>query len=105
MFRPCVYILTNKLEGVLYIGVTRDLCRRLAEHREARGSRFAAQYNLHRLVWFKPFAMMADAIKEEKRLKAWKRQWKLDLIAATNPTWQNLTPSQSPAWQNGPPSS
>ena len=89
----------------MYIGVTRDLERRLAEHRDGRGSRFAAKYNLHRLVWFKPFAMLADAIKEEKRLKAWKRQWKIDLIETTNPTWKNLTPSNAPAMKTSPSSS
>jgi putative endonuclease len=105
LFRPCVYILTNRAGGVLYIGVTRDLERRLAEHRDGRGSRFAAKYNLHRLVWFRQFAMMADAIKEEKRLKAWKRQWKLDLIEATNPNWQNRTPPNAPATKTSPSSS
>ena len=84
------YILTNKPRGVLYIGVTADLAARVTQHREGKGSAFCRRYNLTRLVLAERHATILEAIAREKALKAWKRDWKLQLIEAANPDWRDL---------------
>lgn len=86
-----VYIITNKKNGTLYIGVTNDLVRRLDEHREGNGSEFANKYGLTRLVYCEEYFTSLDAISREKQLKNWKRQWKIDLIEETNPSWDEIS--------------
>ena len=84
-----VYIVTNKPNGVLYTGVTSDLSQRIDEHVAApRG--FAGRYNCARLVWFEEHASIADAIHREKRIKKWKRDWKIALVEQDNPEWEEL---------------
>lgn len=83
------YILTNAHHTVLYVGVTNDMRRRLAEHRSGRGSAFTRRYNVGKLVWLEAFDDVRDAIACEKRLKAGSRRKKLDLIAEQNPTWRD----------------
>jgi putative endonuclease len=90
VFQPCVYILASKRNGTLYIGVTRDLAGRVWLHRQGRGSKFTARYKVHKLVWVEFHAMLVDAIAREKRLKNWRRRWKLELIENTNPDWRDL---------------
>ena len=85
-----VYILTNKTNSVLYIGVTNDLSRRLAQHREGGEHHFSARYNTRKLVYFEPFAGIENAISREKQLKRWKREKKLLLIQSKNPNWEDL---------------
>jgi putative endonuclease len=85
-----VYIITNKPKGVLYIGVTNDIARRVFEHRSGEVKGFTQHYNLHRLVWFEYHDEIATAIGHEKRLKEWKRDWKIDLIEKANPDWVDL---------------
>jgi putative endonuclease len=87
--RPCVYILASRRNGTLYIGVTRDLLRRMWMHR-TQPSGFCARYGVRRLVWYGLQAGMAGAIEQEKRMKHWRRRWKLELIEAANPEWQDL---------------
>ncbi len=87
---PTVYILTNKERGTLYIGVTSDLVKRIYQHRNANIKGFSDQYKTHRLVYFEQFNDMYEAIKREKQLKKWKRQWKLELIEKSNPSWKDL---------------
>ena len=86
-----VYILTNKNNNVLYTGVTSDLKSRILEHSDKKypGS-FTARYNLHKLVYFKNFHNIEEAIAEEKRIKAGSRKKKIELIEAINPKWENL---------------
>jgi putative endonuclease len=84
------YILTNRPNGTLYTGVTNDLVRRLAEHREGRADSFTKRYGIHRLVWFELHTDIQEAILREKRIKKWNRSWKVDLIEAANPTWRDL---------------
>lgn len=84
------YIMTNKREGVLYIGVTADLAARLLQHRVGRGSTFCRRYGLTQLVLAEPHVTIEEAIAREKALKAWKRAWKIKLIEAGNPDWLNL---------------
>jgi putative endonuclease len=87
-----VYILTNKPRGVLYVGVTNDLERRVHEHRLGKGSAFCRKYNLHRLVYADTFGDVNEAIATEKRIKKWRRAWKEQLIEAVNPGWAELMP-------------
>jgi putative endonuclease len=77
-----VYILASRKHGTLYIGVTRGLARRLHSHRNGTGSEFVLQHGVFRLVWAYPFATAVEAIAYEKRLKRWRRSWKVQLIEA-----------------------
>ncbi|MEO1485883.1 MAG: GIY-YIG nuclease family protein [Bacteroidota bacterium] len=85
-----VYILTNKKNGTLYVGVTNDLKRRIYEHKHHIYKGFSARYGLDMLVYFEMHNNIKDAILREKRIKKWKRAWKLELIASTNPNWIDL---------------
>jgi putative endonuclease len=85
-----VYILTNKPNGVLYIGFTAGLDDRMERHSEGNGSFFTSKYRLKRLVYFEEFQYVEDAIKREKQLKNWRREWKINLIEKENPKWNNL---------------
>ncbi|MCB2084974.1 MAG: GIY-YIG nuclease family protein [Sphingomonadaceae bacterium] len=84
------YILTNKPRGVLYIGVTADLAARMMQHRSGNGSKFCRRYGLTRLVLAEPFDDISEAIAREKAMKAWKRDWKIELIEKSNPGWDDL---------------
>jgi putative endonuclease len=90
-----IYILATKPYGVLYIGVTSDLTRRIYEHRTEKIDGFTKQYHIHVLVYYEIFDSAALAIEREKQLKAWKRQWKLELISKNNPEWKDLYPEIS----------
>ena len=86
-----VYILTNRKDGVLYIGVTNDLATRIEQHRSGRVSSFTRTYNCHRLVWFEEFDNIHDARLAERRMKAWRRDWKIRRIEELNPEWNDLS--------------
>jgi putative endonuclease len=83
------YILASR-NGVLYIGVTNDLERRVREHKARLGPSFTARYNCDRLVWYETFSNVNEAIETEKRLKGWRREKKVALIEESNPTWRDL---------------
>lgn len=85
-----VYIVTNKPNGVLYIGVTGGLDDRMERHVSGEGSKFTSKYKLKTLVYFEEFQYVNDAIAREKQLKNWHRQWKINLIEESNPNWINL---------------
>ena len=85
-----IYIITNKPHGVLYIGVTNNLLNRINQHRQKILDGFSKKYNLTRLVYYEIFDDIEVAISREKQLKKWKRQWKINLINETNPTWRDL---------------
>ncbi|MEI8276217.1 MAG: GIY-YIG nuclease family protein [Hyphomicrobiales bacterium] len=85
-----VYILASKIGGTLYIGVTSDLVRRVHEHREKFADGFTKKYDVNRLVYFERFDDVENAIRREKRLKDWKRAWKIRLIEESNPDWIDL---------------
>lgn len=87
---PSVYIMTNRKDGVLYIGVTSDLVKRVWEHKNSVVDGFTKKYNLHKLVYFEMIDDMAEAILREKRLKKYLRFQKTALIEKTNPQWQDL---------------
>ncbi len=86
-----VYILANKPNGTLYIGVTSDLVKRVFEHREQlHPNSFTSKYNVARLVYFEQHATYETAIPREKQLKRWRRAWKDELINKENPEWRDL---------------
>jgi putative endonuclease len=87
---PCVYLLSSKRNGTLYVGVTSDLIHRIAQHRDESFGGFTAKYSVKRLVWFERHDSIEEAIKREKRIKKWNRAWKLELIEAENPDWLDL---------------
>jgi len=86
----CVYILTNRPRGTLYIGVTSNLPQRIAQHREKLVEGFSKRYDLRNLVWFEVHETAESAIVREKQIKKWNRVWKLELVERTNPNWRDL---------------
>lgn len=89
---PCVYVLASGLNGTPYVGVTRDLAGRTWQHREHVVDGFTKRYGVTRLVWYEMHETMESAILREKRIKKWRRAWKMQLIDASNPSWRDLWP-------------
>ncbi len=85
-----VYILTNKKDGVLYIGVTNDVKRRVFEHKQKLVKGFTEKYNADKLVYFEQTPDVYSAIAREKAMKKWKRGWKVELIEKDNKEWDDL---------------
>jgi len=85
-----VYILTNKRNGTIYIGMTDDLVRRVYEHREELRPGFSKTYDLKKLVWFEQHSSRESAFERERQMKKWNRAWKLRAIEAVNPDWRDL---------------
>ena len=85
-----VYILTNKPRGTLYIGVTSDLIKRIYQHKEKLVSGFTQKYELDQLVYFEVVESIESAIVREKQMKAWKRDWKIQLVEENNNEWVDL---------------
>lgn len=88
-----VYILTNRKGGVLYIGVTNNLERRVYEHKNKKIKGFTEKYNLDKLIFYEENNDIAFAIQREKQLKKWNRKWKINLIKKNNPSWNDLASS------------
>ena len=88
-----VYILASERLGTLYVGVTNDLPRRIAEHKQKLVEGFTKTYGVDKLMYFEAFDDVETAIKREKRLKRYKRDWKIKLIEENNPNWADLYPS------------
>lgn len=87
-----VYIMASKRNGTLYIGVTNNLARRVAEHKAGINKGFTSRYNVKRLVYYECFTSFQSAIAREKQLKEWNRAWKIALIEEANPSWRDLSP-------------
>ncbi len=87
---PTVYIITNKPNGTLYIGVTSDLVSRVWQHKEHVVDGFTKKYDLTKLVYYEQHQTMEAAILREKQLKQWNREWKIRLIQEKNPEWFDL---------------
>lgn len=85
-----VYILASKKDGVLYIGITNSLERRVLEHKSKQLKSFTERYFVHRLVYYEYYHDVNEAIYREKCLKRWKRDWKIRLIEKENPNWDDL---------------
>ena len=85
-----VYILCSKKNGVLYIGVTSNLERRMFEHKEKMLSGFTKKYRVDKLVYLEEYQDIHEAIAREKALKKWNRQWKINLIESVNFAWEEV---------------
>jgi len=85
-----VYILASKKNGTIYIGLTCNLLKRVDQHKKGRIPGFTSKYAVNNLVYYERYSNIYDAIAREKRLKKWKRNWKIKLIEKTNPGWQDL---------------
>jgi putative endonuclease len=86
-------VLASRRNGTLYTGVTSDPVRRIWEHRNGLVEGFTERYGVHRLVYFEVHGSMAEAIQREKRIKRWRRVWKIELIEESNPEWRDLWPT------------
>ncbi len=85
-----VYIMSNKKNGTLYTGVTTDLVKRVYIHRNSLLEGFTKKYELNKLVYYEACENVHEAIKREKQLKKWRRQWKLNIIGEFNKDWADL---------------
>ncbi len=85
-----VYILSSKKKGTLYVGVTSDLTKRIYEQKSKLVDGFTKKYNIDKLVYFEQTNFVEEAINREKRIKIWKRSWKIELIEKENPNWRDL---------------
>jgi putative endonuclease len=87
---PCVYIMTNLRNTVLYTGVTSNIIKRVSEHKQKVVEGFTSKYNVIKLVYYEDFATMPEAIAREKQIKGGSRQKKINLINGMNPEWEDL---------------
>jgi putative endonuclease len=88
-------MLASKKNGTLYIGVTNDLLKRVYEHKNNLVAGFTQKYKVHNLVYYEVYQYIHDAIIRERRMKKWKRQWKIELIEQSNPNWEDVFDSLS----------
>ena len=88
-----VYILANRKNGTIYVGVTSDLIKRIWQHKNNITEGFTKKYSVHSLVYYEQHHDIVSAIQREKYIKKWKRAWKIALIEATNPEWLDLYPN------------
>jgi len=86
-----IYFLSNAHNNVLYIGVTNDIIRRIAEHKAKINKGFTYKYNCNKLVYYETFKLIVDAIAREKQLKNWKREWKDKLVTDFNHEWKDFS--------------
>lgn len=96
--QPAVYIMTNQRNGTLYIGVTSNLIQRIYQHKHGMVDGFTKEHDLHILVWYQLHDTMENAIITEKRMKKWKREWKLNVIEQMNPYWRDLWEDINPTF-------
>ena len=85
-----VYILASRRNGTIYVGATRDLVKRVYEHKNNLVEGFTSKYGVHTLVYYEAYADRENANKRERQIKKWKRQWKVELIEKANPEWKDL---------------
>ena len=85
-----VYLMASQPRGTLYLGVTSDLMNRVQQHRTGQFEGFTARYDVKRIVWNEAYPDITDAIRREKAMKSWKREWKIRLIEEHNPQWLDL---------------
>ncbi len=90
--RAWVYILTNRLNGTLYVGLTTDIHQRVVQHHAGAVDGFTNKYRLRLLVHLEEYPELDAARARERQIKQWHRKWKTDLIARHNPYWRDLTP-------------
>jgi len=85
------YIMANRKNGAIYTGCSSDLPARVSQHKDGIGAKFTKTYACRHLVWYQRFDEMPLAVKREKQIKRWPRQWKINLIEAKNPVWSDLS--------------
>jgi putative endonuclease len=85
-----IYLMASKKNGTLYLSVTNDLVHRVWQHKDNVHEGFTKRYGVHRLVWYKATTDIETAIRREKQMKKWRRQWKINLIEKDNPEWKDL---------------
>ena len=90
MLIPCVYIMASRPKGATYTGVTSNPVQRIWQHKGDFVEGHTSNYQIHRLVWYEIHENMESAITREKRLKGWKRAWKVRIIEEANPDWKDL---------------
>ena len=100
---PCVYILASRRNGTLYIGVTSDLAQRVTLHKQDLIEGFTKKYGVHRLVYYEMHPTIDAAILREKRLKEWRRLWKIRLIESMNPEWIDCSTNERARSRWAPP--
>ncbi len=88
--RYWIYIITDQPYGTLYTGVTNNLARRIWEHKTGAFVGFSKRYGLKLLVYYEEYSRIEDAIQREKKIKKWRRDWKIDLVKSLNPEWKDL---------------
>ena len=88
--QPCVYIVTNHYRTTLYVGVTSSILHRAWQHKTGQFKGFTSKYRLNRLVYYEFLSTFSEAIRREKQLKHWRRDWKIGLIEKRNPGWVDL---------------
>ncbi|MFD2824406.1 GIY-YIG nuclease family protein [Lacinutrix iliipiscaria] len=87
-----IYIMTNKPNGTIYIGITNEIQERIKEHKlKIRPKSFTAKYNCDKLVYFEEYSNDKDALIRERQMKKWKREWKIKLIEDMNPSWTDIS--------------
>ena len=86
----CVYILTSRMNGTFYIGVTSELAKRVWQHKHKQVAGFTSRYGVDKLVYYESCESAESAIQREKQIKKWNRKWKLELVEAVNPEWRDL---------------
>ena len=91
-----VYILANRRNGTLYVGVTGDIAKRVVRHKGGKGIKFVQKYNVDKLVYYEKVNSYREACKRERQIKWWKREWKLALIEQMNPEWKDLSKNAGP---------
>lgn len=91
-----IYILSNKKNGVLYVGVTNNLLRRIYEHKQEQVEGFTKKYHIHNLVYYEQYEDVRNAITREKQIKKWDRKWKVELVEKDNPEWNDLYTTLKP---------
>jgi putative endonuclease len=90
MERYFVYITANKKGGSIYVGSTSDLIRRISKHKSNRSDNYTKNSGIHNLVYYEEHKSLKEAIKRERQIKKWKREWKIELIEKFNPGWKDL---------------
>ena len=85
-----VYLMASGYRGTLYVGVTSNLVQRVYQHKNHVFGGFTATYDLDRLVWFEGTPSIEAAIRKEKQMKGWRREWKIELVEKENPNWRDL---------------
>jgi putative endonuclease len=87
---PAVYLMASRYRGTLYVGVTSSLWSRVCDHKNGTTPGFTSRYGVKVLVWYERHQSMESAIRREKQIKAWKRDWKIEMIERVNPDWRDL---------------